>query len=435
MSRPDRGHPAERVPSGEQFVGDTGQRIDVVARIGILAEQHLRARVRRRQRAERARIELRAFVRSVAGRHERARDAEIQHLHLPALRAVGDEHVAGLEVRMHDALLVGVHQRPARPLDDRPGVFEPDSLRVALDEAIERLAAEKLHRHEDQRAVAVEVVDRDDVWMRKRLRPARFPLQRLERFRMLAELGTQELDRDRGIAVLRLLLAQVLRLEDHAHAAFADSLLQHEAALDDRAGLQRLLDTRCPAVDVVPSGAGGRAPRRETARPTRGRAGRRGRCGGPENRALRGRTRIGRVPQHRCALGCRRCGLKQAVLQVQVEVVADFVASVRGLELLEKHGGVRVLAAEGPLDLGDQFIHLCLAAQHGAKEFDQLLRVHRGHREPAFFQAVLGWASTTTTVMLSAASPRSACSISVSAVVAASPCCSNSPILAGWMSL
>ena len=279
----DRGCAAERMTAGQQLIGDAGQCIDVVARIGLLVEEHLGAGVGRRQRAERAGVEARAGRAIVALARQGAGDPEVEHLDLAL---TGDEDVAGLEVRVDHALLVGVGQRACAALDDRPGILESQALRVTLDEPIERLALEELHRHVDQRRVAIEVVDGHDVRVRERLRAARLALQRHQRLGATAELVVQELDRDIRIAVARLFLAQVARLEDDPHAALAQAPLEHEALLDDHALLDLLLDDPGAGLGrlVVPSGP--RAARR-SGRPAgarvRGMPGAARRCaeGGP----------------------------------------------------------------------------------------------------------------------------------------------------------
>ena len=108
---------------------------------------------------------------------------------------------------------------------------------------IERAALEQLHRHVDRVAVAVEVEHRDDVRMRERLRLARFALQRHERLRMALEIRVQHLQRDAWVRIARFFLAAVDRAEHEAHAALAEQRLEHEALLDDRAGLERAVVT------------------------------------------------------------------------------------------------------------------------------------------------------------------------------------------------
>src|SRR6202043_3894020 len=80
-------------------------------------------------------------------------------------------------------------------------------------------------------------------------------LQGLQGFRMALELLVEDLDRDVGVAVLRLLLAQVARLEHDAHPAAAQLGLEHEAFLDDAARSEGL-PLCTPAAGIVPAGGG-----------------------------------------------------------------------------------------------------------------------------------------------------------------------------------
>ncbi|MEJ1963380.1 MAG: hypothetical protein WDO56_18235 [Gammaproteobacteria bacterium] len=163
----------EGMLAGQQFVGHAGDRIHVVARVGLEALDHLAARVGWRERAERSGVEQRRGARDVIGSLCGARDAEVEHLHHVLF---GEERVRRLEVRMHDALLVGVRHCAAHvaretqgPLIAHAGAF------VVADDAIERLAFEQLHHHEDVAAIAVEVVHGDDVRVRQVLRLATLP--------------------------------------------------------------------------------------------------------------------------------------------------------------------------------------------------------------------------------------------------------------------
>ncbi len=190
--------------------------------------EHLWAGIGGGHATERARIEH-SRVRIVSRLLEDARDAEIDHLHFAA---IGEEDIGGLEVAVDEATLVRIGQGPAHAGDDRQrlGVRHADKVRCAQD-AIERLAGQVLHGQVHHRAVAVEVIDRHDIAMRQRLRLARLTLQRDQRFRMTAELHIEDLDGDVGLAVRGLELAQVECLVDRSHAAHAQALLQHEAAI------------------------------------------------------------------------------------------------------------------------------------------------------------------------------------------------------------
>ena len=69
--------------------------------------------------------------------------------------------------------------------------------------------------------------------VRELLRLHRFPLQRDQRLRVVAEFVRQDLDRNPGVTVERLFLAQIARLVDDAHAAAAQFLLEPESILDE----------------------------------------------------------------------------------------------------------------------------------------------------------------------------------------------------------
>ena len=168
------GHSLERMFARQELVGHARHRVDVVARVGLQAFDHLAARVRRRECAQRAGIEQCRRACQVVCALRGARDAEVENLDDALLR---NERIRRLEVRMHDALFVRISHRaaqtagqPQRPLDGEPFF-------VVSDDLVERLAFEQLHHHEDVRTVSVEVVDGDDVRVREMLRLARFALQ------------------------------------------------------------------------------------------------------------------------------------------------------------------------------------------------------------------------------------------------------------------
>lgn len=68
-----------------------------------------------------------------------------------------------------------------------------------------------------------------DIGVRQLLRFHRFLLQGDEGLGMVLEILPQHLDRDVGVAVLRLDLAQVTGLVHKPHAALAQHVLQHKA--------------------------------------------------------------------------------------------------------------------------------------------------------------------------------------------------------------
>jgi len=102
--------------SCEQLVSDAAERIDVVARIGLLTLEHLAARVGRRQRAERAGVEAREVALLRTRKLRGARNPEVENFYDVAF---GQEAVAGFEVGVNDALAVSVAKRAAHARDER----------------------------------------------------------------------------------------------------------------------------------------------------------------------------------------------------------------------------------------------------------------------------------------------------------------------------
>jgi hypothetical protein len=221
---------------GQQLVGDAGERKDVVARIRRLVGQHLRAGIGRRQGVQHAGIEdgIVAMIHLRTG--DGAGDAEVDDLGPPALR---DDDVGRLQIEVDDAVLMRIDEGGADVADDPERLRSRQPLEAGgADDPIERLARQVLHGHVEGGAVAVEVVHGDDVGVRQGLRLLGLALQRAERFRVAAEVLVQHLEGDEGVAVLRLLLAQVERLEHGAHAALAQPLRQDEAAVEHLSGLE-----------------------------------------------------------------------------------------------------------------------------------------------------------------------------------------------------
>ena len=215
--------------AGQHLPCDAGQAIDVVARVGLAVLDHFRAGVGRREAAQAAGVEhcrLGIVFRLVEG----ARDAEIDDLDFAL---VGQEYVAGLQVAMHETLLVRITERAAYAADDAQHLGKRQAVKAGRAQHLaQRPAHQVFHRQVHHRTVTVEVVDGHDIRVRQRLRLLRFPLQGDERLRMAAELDIEHLDRNVGLAVRGLQLAQVQRLVDRAHAAEAYAFLQNEAAIE-----------------------------------------------------------------------------------------------------------------------------------------------------------------------------------------------------------
>ena len=98
----DRGVADERRPADEHLVEHDAERVDVAPAVDVEALGLLGREVGRGAHDQAG---LGDLVVEIA---DRPRDAEVGHLHLAV---GGDEHVAGLDVAVHDAVAVRVGER------------------------------------------------------------------------------------------------------------------------------------------------------------------------------------------------------------------------------------------------------------------------------------------------------------------------------------
>ena len=140
-------------------------------------------------------------------------EAEIEHLH-PALAR--DEDVRGLDVAVQDALAV----RGVEGIRDLHAEIEQEAggHRLAVDDLVERLPLEQLHREEPLSLELVDGVDGADVRMVEGRRGARLALEPFDGRRRGRHFGRQELQRDRTAE------PEILGLVHDTHAARADAL-------------------------------------------------------------------------------------------------------------------------------------------------------------------------------------------------------------------
>ena len=136
--------------------------------------------------------------------------AEIEDLEASFL---GDPEVAGLQISMHDPLLVSSREPPCH-LD---GQFSGSARGEGsfLKAGAKGLTFEQLHHHVGRILVIGKIVDGEDVRMAERGQGLRLPLEASQGVRALRQVLRQHLHGDEAIQ------ARVLRLPDFAHAARA----------------------------------------------------------------------------------------------------------------------------------------------------------------------------------------------------------------------
>src|SRR5262249_4243322 len=125
-----------------------------------------------------------------------------------------DEDVLGLQVAVHDSLLV----RGAEAVSDlrRPLDRLTRCDRSTLDLVAERLSVEELHDRERAAVFAAEIVDRENVRVGERRDRARLALEAVERVGVGGDTLGEDLDRDVALQL------RVSGAPDFAHAARAE---------------------------------------------------------------------------------------------------------------------------------------------------------------------------------------------------------------------
>ena len=200
----------ERRATGEDLVRHHTERVDVDAMVEARIGRHLLGRhVRRRAHGHSCRGE-----RSVPTRvAHRLRDTEVGHHRVRA----SNEHVLGLDVSVHHALLVRVFERVSDFADDPHSLVDRQRTR-ARDAIAQRLPLHVRHHVEEHITLASRVVEREDVRM---MQPRGDPDLAQESLGAEArgELGAQHLHRD--VPVVFGVLGQV----DGGHAARAELTL------------------------------------------------------------------------------------------------------------------------------------------------------------------------------------------------------------------
>ena len=147
---------------------------------------------------------------------ERARDAEVRHLHLTL---AGDEDVGGFDVAVDDAARV---RRGERERDGDRGVGAPVGTHPALatQDVGEAASVDVLHDDVVRAGRFTPVVDTDDVRVVEVRRGLCLTTEALDKRRVLRELRKQHLQRDRPIEKL------IAGEEDISHAPAPDPALE-----------------------------------------------------------------------------------------------------------------------------------------------------------------------------------------------------------------
>jgi len=219
----DRGIAEERRASGQQLVEQAAGRIEVGARVdllapGLLGRQVLGGadhcgRLRHRRR----------------GVGDRSGDPEVHHLDLAG---IGQHHIGGLDVAVHDVVLVRVAQRVQHPNLVLEGALRLDRAALAQQVAqgvpLDQFHHDVGHRDAGGRVGSLPgVVDADDVRVVQAGSCLRLPLEAHLEGAVGGQIDAQPFDRDLAIQ------PQIAGSPDLGHAAASDDRLELVTASQD----------------------------------------------------------------------------------------------------------------------------------------------------------------------------------------------------------
>ena len=202
----------ERRRAGEHLVEDDPQRVHVDLRCDRGGVDLLGRHVRRR--ADDVAGLGQAFL--FGGLAQAGDDPEVEDLHLLLSEGAFEDHVAGLEVAVHEALAVRLREAGGELLEDPDGVVRLEG-RALLDAILERDAVEEAHHEVDQAALRRPVVpDGHDVAMGDGLHRVRLAFEAGGDAPVGRHLTEQHLDR------ALLVVGHPGAAEHHTGAADAD---------------------------------------------------------------------------------------------------------------------------------------------------------------------------------------------------------------------
>ncbi len=213
----DRGGADVRRTPRQRLVQDAAERVDVRARIDVLAFRLLGGHVFRCADGGAGLGE--------AARAKHLRDAEVRQQHVPRTLCV-DQHVGRLDVTMHDAAQVGVVKR-VRHLDHRRDRFAGGQRPAQL--LAECAAEHALHDEVDNVVVFAAVKDGDDVGVIELRDGLHLALEALDKAHAVVAVVGNDLD---GDITLHLSIAATIDTRRAATADFFENRVLAELAPD-----------------------------------------------------------------------------------------------------------------------------------------------------------------------------------------------------------
>ena len=190
--------------SGDHLVHGHAQRVDVAALVAVAAARLLRTDI----------VHGTHGVRTDRLARSRAGNAEVRHLYFSV---AGNNDVLGFNVPVDDMLAVG-DLDALRDLDGDSDRLAARESALLLDIALQRDTVDEFHDDVVDVVFLSDVIDIDDILMRKARRRLCLRAELLNEIPVGVELGLQDLDRDRTAQLM------ILRLIDVGCSSRTDAL-------------------------------------------------------------------------------------------------------------------------------------------------------------------------------------------------------------------